>query len=262
MIRIHDLNVTYRSNSRQVHAVRDANLTIEKGRITALVGESGSGKSTLLMAVTKLLPPGVSLKGSILFENRDLLSMTEGEIGSYRWKKIALILQGSMNSLTPVISIGSQIEEVLSFHLSLNGSLLKKRTHELLSEAGLDPSFSMRFPHELSGGQKQRAAIAMALACDPPFLLADEPTTALDVITQSEIIGMLERVVRARNMGMLMVTHDIALASSLGDEIVVMKDGRIVERGDPSSILHFPEHHHTRELISALRKIEGGTYHE
>ncbi|MBN1332166.1 MAG: ABC transporter ATP-binding protein [Synergistales bacterium] len=262
MIEIRDLNVIYRSNSRRVHAVRNANLTIEKGRITALVGESGSGKSTLLMAVTKLLPPGVRMDGSVFFENRDLLSMTDSELASYRWKKIALILQGSMNSLTPVIRIGSQIEEVLAFHLSMNGSFLKQRTGELLNEAGLDPKFSMRFPHELSGGQKQRAAIAMALACDPPFLLADEPTTALDVITQSEIIGMLQRVVRSRNMGMLLVTHDIALASSLGDEIAVMKDGQIVEKGDPTRIITSPEHDHTRELISALQKIEGGTEHE
>lgn len=253
-----DLNVTYRTDSRNVPAVRKASLKIPKGRIIALVGESGSGKSTLLMAIARLLPPGTEMEGSIKVDQRELSRMGEKELSEYRWKKIALILQGSMNCLTPVLRIGQQIEEVLEFHLELKGASLRKRSGELLLESGLDPSYAMRFPHEISGGQKQRAAIAMALACDPPFLLADEPTTALDVITQSEIISMLEGTVRSRNMGMLLVTHDIALASSVGDELVVMKEGRIVEKGEPRDIISSPSHPHTSELIGALQKVEGG----
>lgn len=258
MIKIAHLYVSYRSFPEDVEAVLDSSLTIEKGTISALVGESGSGKSTLLMAILSLLPSGTMVRGKIIYQGKDILKCSEDELRKIRWKKIALIPQGAMNSLTPVISVGNQISEILSFHEGITGPEAKKRTADLLERSGLEPSVANRYPHELSGGQKQRVAIAMALTCDPDFLLADEPTTALDVITQGEIVSALADIVKNTGMGMLLVTHDLPLATSVADNISVMKDGRIVEQGSTGEILQQPRHFHTKDLISALRDIEGG----
>lgn len=257
MIRIKNVSVTYKGSKRQVEAVRDVSLELERGKVTSLVGESGSGKSTLLMAIPSLLPPEARLTGSITLEGRELVGLGEQQLQKIRWDQIALVPQGAMNSFTPVMSIGAQIDEVLAFHLGLKGRKLKDRTGELLDQAGLSPEFSNRYPHELSGGQKQRAAIAMALACSPPFLLADEPTTALDVITQSQLITTLVSVSRERSAGLLLVTHDIALATCVSDNIAVMKDGIIVESGPPSKIVEDPREEHTKLLVGSLKEIEG-----
>ncbi len=258
MIRISHLYVSYRSTFSDVEAVTNASLTIAKGTIAALVGESGSGKSTLLMAILSLLPPGTLVKGKIIFDGEDILQIPESKLNRIRWERIALIPQGAMNSLTPVLSVGQQIREILSFHNGIKGLPAERKTAELLDKSGLPSSVAGRYPHELSGGQKQRASIAMALACDPDFLLADEPTTALDVITQGEIVSTLSKIVRDTGMGMLLVTHDLPLATSVADHITVMKNGLIVEQGSTEEILENPHHVHTRELIAALKVLEGG----
>lgn len=258
MIRIDHLSVSYRIDGGQVDAVRDLSLDIPRNRVTAVVGESGSGKSTLLYSILRLLPPGSHVSGQIRVGAKNVLAMDQRELNGFRWKECALILQGAMSSFTPVLPIGRQIAETLSHHLGLLRSEALSETVDLLERVGLPGDFAGRYPHELSGGQKQRAAIAMAVSCKPAFLLADEPTTALDVITQAGIIALLAELVVENGMGLLMVTHDLPLALSICHNLAVMKDGRIVESGPPDGILERPEHPHTAELVKAIRTLEEG----
>jgi ABC-type glutathione transport system ATPase component len=252
MIIIYNLSVTYPSALKK--AVDTASLVIRKGVITGLVGESGSGKSTLLMSIPKLLPKGSLIEGAIEIslneKNVEILNLSDESLRKIRWSKIAIIPQGSMNSFNPIMSVYSSIHEVMSVHLGTRKSESKVKINELFSSVGLDPKLAYRYPHELSGGQKQRAAIATALACDPDFLLADEPTTALDVITQREVLETLVNIVRQRNMGMILVTHDLPLAASVSETLIVMQNGGIVENGEVGKLINTPSHHHTSELVN------------
>lgn len=227
---IDNLDITYYMGGR--HAVKSASLTLEKGKVIGLVGESGSGKSTILMSIPRLLPAGAQISGNIRLcsENTeiDLLKISDNELRSVRWKKIAIVPQGAMNSFTPTMTIASHIKEVLKVHIGMKGDEAYEKIKSLLIASGLDPKLACSYPHELSGGQKQRAAIATALACGPDFLLADEPTTALDVITQSEVLNTLARLVRERGMGMLLVTHDLPMASRICEKLYVMRGGEIL----------------------------------
>ena len=251
-IKVNNLSVTYPGALKK--AVDSASVVLRKGLITGLVGESGSGKSTLLMSIPKLLPKGAIVSGTIevlLKENIiDILALSDESLGEIRWSKIAIIPQGSMNSFNPTMSIFSNIHEVMSVHLGTKKSESKNRINELLASVGLDAKLAFRYPHELSGGQKQRAAIATALACDPDYLLADEPTTALDVITQKEVLETLVSLVRQRNMGMLLVTHDLPLAASISETLIVMQRGELVENCESRKIISAPSHRHTKELVN------------
>lgn len=256
MIEIRNLSVTYRSADREKRAVEGVDLTVERGAVVALAGESGSGKSTVLMAIPGLLPATAVRTGAILLDGQDLLGRSETELNAVRWRRIALVPQGAMNSFTPVLTVGRHVEEVLEVHLGLPKGEARERIPALFALAGLPGDLAKRYPHELSGGQKQRAAIALALACDPEYLLCDEPTTALDVVTQKEIVETLVRLVRERGVGMLLVSHDLPLAASVADRLCIMKDGRLVEEGRPGSIIGHPENPHTQALIGALRELE------
>ena len=258
MIRIRDLSVTYQRDGRAVPAVKSCSLDIPAGQITAIVGESGSGKSTLLMSLMRLLPPGTAVTGSVSVEGTEVLELKPEALRRFRWEQMALVLQGAMHSFTPVLTLGRQIAEVLEVHRGTPREEALNRAGALLNETGLPSSFRDRYPHEISGGQKQRAAIAMALACEPAFLLADEPTTALDVITQAEIVQVLAELVRTRGLGLVMVTHDLALASGLADRIVVMYEGEAVEIATPEKLLHSPQHPHTKALVGSLKAMEVG----
>ncbi len=259
-IELQNLNVTYFSGgiSRRgvVHAARDCSFSVSKGDIVGLVGESGSGKTSALMAIPRLLPAGAVVTGRILCDGTDLVPLDERLMNTWRWRRIALVPQGASASFTPHISIGHHITEVLSFHLGLRGGRGRERAVELLSTVGLDAAFFGRYPHELSGGQKQRAALATALACEPDFLLADEPTTALDVVTQKEVLDMIATLVRGRGMGLLLVTHDLPLAAGICDRLVVMKEGEVVETGPSRELIEKPKHSYTRRLIDSLRRLE------
>ena len=261
MIEIRNLSVTYsrmtgKDRNAAADAVKDVSLAIEKGRLFALAGESGSGKSTVLMAIPGLLPRGTKISGQILLDGKDLLSMTEDELNRIRWRRIALVPQGAMNSFTPVITVGRHVEEVLSVHLSLSKKEAAERIPSLFALAGLDGALASRYPHELSGGQKQRAAIALALACEPGYLLCDEPTTALDVITQQGIITTLKRLSDEKGVGILLVSHDLPLAASAASKLYIMKDGALVEEGDPRTIAAHPRNPHTKALVNALLELE------
>jgi len=252
MLDIKDLTVRYNSMGRVTDAVNGISLSVEKGSFTGLVGESGSGKSTLMMALLGLLPPRTEVKGKILFNGTDILRMSDREIRDMRWKEIALVPQGAQNSFTPVMKIKSHISEVLCVHLKMPGDEAERETARLLSEVGLDPGIKERYPHELSGGQKQRASIALALACSPSLLLADEPTTALDVIVQAEILELLSNLRKTKGLSILLVTHDLPLAATVCDRLVVMKDGIIAETGTPSEIVRDPKHPHTKDLVREM----------
>ncbi len=250
MFEVVGLHVTY--PGRTDEAVRGVSFSLAPGGLTGLVGESGSGKTTVVTAALGLLPRGSRVSGSVVFGGTDLLALDEASFRRVRWKKIALVPQGAQNSFTPVRTIGSHIEEVLKLHLRMPVRAARERSRELLERVELPPSAARRYPHELSGGQKQRAAIALALACDPELLLADEPTTALDVITQAGVLGLLLRLRKEKNLTVLLVTHDLPLAASACETLLVMKDGAIVERGKPGELIRAPRDPYTRRLVSSI----------
>jgi len=253
MMEVSSLSATYPNG---FNAVKRADFNLASGKILALVGESGSGKSTLIYACLGLLPKGSKVSGKVLFDQIDFLALPQESQRRIRWKKVSLILQGTMNSFTPVLTIKRQFLETMEEHLKLTQREAEAKAAGLLEEVGLDDGFLSRYPHEMSGGQKQRCAIAMALCCDPDYLLADEPTTALDVITQAEIMNLLKSIVRRRNMGMLMVTHDLALASSTADEICVMYQGCTIETERSDVIIRSPKQPHTIALVKSLSMME------
>lgn len=253
ILEIKDLSVTYNSKSNNPNAaVRGVSFALEENSFSGLIGESGSGKSTVIMTLLGLLPRDSAASGEILYKGRGILGITEGEMASLRQREIALIPQGALNSFTPVMTIGRHLREVLELHLGLKGEAAERRITELLAEVELPPEIAARYPHELSGGQKQRAAIAIALSCEPKLVLADEPTTALDVITQAAILRLLERLRREKNLTILLVTHDLPLAASVCGKLFVMKDGKLIESGTPRQLIDSPREAHTRALIAAM----------
>ncbi|MDR1132529.1 MAG: ABC transporter ATP-binding protein [Synergistaceae bacterium] len=256
---IEDWSVTYAGGKKQVRAVKNCSLSVARGKIAGLVGESGSGKSTLLMSVPKLLPAGTVTGGRIRCAGQEISSLGEDAINLWRWRRIALVPQGAMNSFTPHLTIERHISEVLNRHLGSSKKECAEKAAELAAMTGLEKGALHRYPHELSGGQKQRAALSVALACEPDFLLADEPTTALDVITQKDVLETIVSLVRERGMGLLLVTHDLPLAAAVSDSLVVMKDGEFVEHGPPREVSRSPRHPYTKKLVAAIIDMESGT---
>ncbi|MDR1378589.1 MAG: ABC transporter ATP-binding protein [Synergistaceae bacterium] len=252
-LELRDLSVTYQG---EVLAVRNCSLSIAKGDILGLVGESGSGKSSVLMAIPRLLPKSALVAGQIFCDGEELSALGEEAINAWRWRRVALVPQGAMNSFTPHLSVERHITEVLTHHMKTSKQEGRRRAADLFRSVGLESSLLSRYPHELSGGQKQRAALATALACEPDFLLADEPTTALDVVTQKKVLDMAVSLVRERGMGLLLVTHDLPLAATICDTLVVMKEGLIVESGPSRRLINAPQNPYTRQLIQAIRDME------
>lgn len=250
MLTLRGLRVRY--PGQETDAVRGVSFALQAGSLAGLVGESGSGKTTIVSAILGLLPDGSRTAGEIEFCGCELRGLDEREMRRLRWKEIALVPQGAQNSFTPVKTIGAHITETLRVHLGLPDGEARERAAALLEQAELDAGVARRYPHELSGGQKQRAAIALALACDPRLLLADEPTTALDVITQAGILRLLTRLRREKHLTALLVTHDLPLAASICDELFVMKDGALVERGTPRQIIYSPKEAYTRRLVESI----------
>ncbi len=256
ILSVRDLTVYFSSPRGEVKAVDGVDLDVAEGEIVGLAGESGCGKTTLSLAITRLIyPPGHVVSGQVNFEGRDILqvSINDFRVG-YRWKKIAMVFQGSMNGFTPVFTVGDQIKEVLEIH-EYQGDA-DSRTRELMKMVELDPTIAGRYPHELSGGQKQRAFIAMALAMDPPFLIADEPTTALDVVTQVSIMNLLKRLRKDRQISILIITHDLALLSEIVDRAYILYAGRMAEFGTAEEIFQDPKHPYTKGLIASIPTLK------
>ncbi|MDO4988550.1 MAG: ABC transporter ATP-binding protein [Synergistes sp.] len=253
ILSVKNLNVTYNIHADPTKAVSDVSFELAENSFCGLIGESGSGKSTIIMTLLGLLPNGSCATGSVLYRGTEILNREE-KYFNLRQKKIALIPQGALNSFTPVLTIGAHIKEILELHLGVIGKDADTRIAELLHETGLPATIAQRYPHELSGGQKQRAAIAAALSCSPEIILADEPTTALDVVTQSSIVELLKRLCRENKLTILLVTHDLPLAASVCENLFVMKDGILIEKGNPKAILTNPQMPHTKALVAAILK--------
>ncbi|MCV0395026.1 MAG: ABC transporter ATP-binding protein [Rhizobiaceae bacterium] len=258
LLSVRDLSVAFSQEGKETLAVDHVSFDIGTGETLALVGESGSGKSVSALSVLKLLPyPAASHpSGEVLFEGRDLLSMPEKQIRKVRGRDITMIFQEPMTSLNPLHTIASQIGEVLSIHQGLGEKAARGRTLELLEQVGIVEAEKRldAFPHQLSGGQRQRVMIAMALANKPKLLIADEPTTALDVTVQAQILALLARLKSAGGMSMLFITHDLGIVRKIADRVCVMTKGQIVESGPTREIFQNPRHDYTRHLLAAEPK--------
>lgn len=236
---------------RQVHAVRDVDLELGPGQRLGLVGESGSGKTTTILALMGLLPPSASVEGEIRVDGTDILSGGERSMRPHRWTDLAMVFQGAMNAFNPVLTVGRQIIEPMTFHRTRRPREARDRAIELLDMVGLSREIADRYPHQLSGGMRQRAAIAMALACEPKILLADEPTTALDVMAQAQVLQLLGRLSEDLDLALVLVTHDLAMVSQICDRTAVMYAGEVVENGPAEGLYRSARHPYTRLLFAA-----------
>ncbi len=238
-------------------ALEDVSFDVMPGHTLGLVGESGCGKTTMLMSALRLLPAnGRIAKGQIRYKGTDLLTLSEHDMRSYRWKEIAIVFQGAMNALNPVVRIGDQIREAILLHNLMDRAPADARVAELLELVGIPPSRRTQYPHEYSGGMRQRAMIAMALACSPDLLFADEPTTALDVMIQAQVLELLRRIQQALGLAIVLVTHDLGVVAEVCDSVVVMYGGKVAEWGTAEEIYDRPRHPYTQRLLASFPSID------
>ncbi|MEV4598089.1 ABC transporter ATP-binding protein [Amycolatopsis sp. NPDC049253] len=259
LLELKNLGVTYRTGGGEVAAVRGVDLRLEAGGTLGVAGESGSGKSTVAMSVLRLLPRSATVTGEILLDGEDVTTMRWGRLRAVRWAEASVVFQGAMHALNPVRRIGEQIAEPLRLHPPETGALsetqVKARVAELLDQVDLPPSRAGAYPHELSGGQKQRVMIAMALACSPRLVIADEPTTALDVIVQAQVLALLSKLVAEQDIGLVMISHDLSVLAATCDRIAVMYDGQLVEERPSAELMADPHHEHSRALAAAFPTV-------
>lgn len=260
LLSIRDLEVTFSTQEGPVHAVKRISFDIPRGTTVGLVGESGSGKSVTSLATMRLIPspPGEVTNGQILFNGTDLLKISEAEMRKIRGNKISMIFQEPMTSLNPVFTVGYQIAEVLKLHQGMNNSQARARTLELLIQVGIPtPEIKIdSYPHEMSGGQKQRVMIAMAIGCEPDLLICDEPTTALDVTIQKQVLDLMQDIQKQYHMSMLFITHDLGVIADIADDVVVMYRGDIVEKSTTEEIFIRPQHPYTKGLLACRPPLE------
>ncbi|TKB97784.1 ABC transporter ATP-binding protein [Pedobacter cryophilus] len=251
-LQIKDLNIHFKTEEGNFHAVKNISIKINKGEIVGLVGESGSGKSVTSLAIMRLLEKNASISGQVLFDDLNLLTLTEKEMQKFRGNQIGMIFQEPMTSLNPVLKCGSQVAESILLHQKTNQKIAKEKTIQLFKEVKLPNPEEVfnKYPHELSGGQKQRVMIAMALACDPELLIADEPTTALDVTVQKSILELLLKLKTERNMSLIFISHDLGVIGEIADRILVMYKGEIVEEGLIKDVFIHPQHAYTKGLLA------------
>ena len=258
MLEIRNLKTYYYMENGVVKAVDDVSFKIPTGKVVGLAGESGSGKTTIAMSIMRLLPSnGKIVDGEIILDDEiDLTKVDERYMREkIRWKKIAIIFQGAMNALNPVLNVGDQIVEAILAHENVSREEAWQRTKQLFEEVGLDPDRIRHYPHEFSGGMRQRVMIAMALACNPSLVIADEPTTALDVTIQAEIIDLLLDLQKAYNLSVLLISHDLSVMAQMSHHIAILYGGKLMEYGDAVSIFKKPRHPYTQGLISSLPSV-------
>ena len=258
---IKDLTVHYVLEEECVEAVNHISLQLEKGRIMGIVGETGAGKTSVCLSILNLIssPPGVIKSGEILLEGRDVLKMSTRELEKIRGNEVAMIFQDPMSSLNPVFSVGDQIAETIRIHQSCTENEAYQKAEEMLELVGIPAYRSHEYPHQFSGGMKQRVVIAIALSCNPNLLLADEPTTALDVTIQAQVLNMMVKLKKQLGTSMLFVTHDLGIVAEICDEVAVMYAGRIIERGTLVEVFNHTKHPYTEGLFNSLPDIEKRT---
>jgi oligopeptide/dipeptide ABC transporter ATP-binding protein len=264
---ISNLSVAYRTPSGDVRAVEQVNLTLNAGEVVGLCGESGSGKSTLAYGATRLLrPPALVTSGSVRYAGRritsggdpvDLLTMSHHELRAMRWREIAIVFQSAMNALNPVLRVQDQLLDAVQAHLRLSRGEAKDKAATLLDLVGIPRNRLRAYPHELSGGMRQRVMIAMALAADPEVVIMDEPTTALDVVVQRDILAQIVELKERLDFAILFITHDLSLLLELTDRIAVMYAGRLLETGSSQDLMREPAHPYTRGLLNSFPSIRG-----
>ncbi|MFJ2018323.1 ABC transporter ATP-binding protein [Streptomyces nodosus] len=252
LLEVRDLEVTYAGGAA---AVRGVDLSLEAGRKLGIAGESGCGKSTLALALLRLLPAGTRIGGQILLNGEDMLTMRWGRVRAVRWAGASIVFQGAMHSLNAVHRIGDQIAEPILLHHRATAAGARRKTGELLEQVGLPAARATAYPHELSGGQRQRVMIAMALACDPQLIIADEPTTALDVMIQAQILRLIGRLVAEQELGLIMISHDLAVLAETCDRLAVMYAGRVVEEGPARQVYEDARHPYGKALSAAFPRI-------
>ena len=255
VLTVRDLNVTYGTQGGDVPAVRGINLDVARGEVLGLAGESGCGKSTVAHAILRLLPAGARVEGEVLLDGEDVLAMKPGRLRAVRWTGAAIVFQGAMHALNPVRRVGDQIAEAMMIHRLAGERDASHHAQRLVEQVGLPARRARDYPHELSGGQKQRIMIAMALACNPNLIIADEPTTALDVIVQAQVLSLLSGLQQEFGLAMIFITHDLSVLVEACDRIAVMYAGRIVEEGQSELLFGSPAHPYTKALAAAFPQI-------
>jgi len=259
VLKVDNLNMHYETSEGNVTAVKDVSFSIKKGESFGLVGESGCGKTSVAMSLLQLQADNAKISsGSIILDGQDLVGLSENELRKIRWNGISIVFQGAMNAWNPVVKVGEQIREAIREHYPNNSKLENtEKIASLFEMVGLDRSTMDRFPHELSGGMKQRAVIALALSCDPKVVIADEPTTALDVVIQDQILKEIKKVQELLGLSLIYISHDIAVIAEMTDNMAVMYAGRIVEKGPTDRIFSSPKHAYTRLLLESTPSVVG-----
>jgi len=255
ILRLEDLHVSYKTPAGAVPAVRGVDLALPAGGRLGLAGESGCGKSTLASAILRLLPKSASVSGKILLDGEDVAEMGWGRLRAVRWAKASIVFQGAMHSLNPVRQIGDQIAEPILLHEKTTRAEADRRVATLLDQVGLVAARAAAYPHELSGGQRQRVMIAMALACSPQLIVADEPTTALDVMIQAQILRLIGELVAEHGISLLMISHDLAVLAEHCDRLAIMYAGRVAEEGPADQVFTNARHPYGRALAEAFPRI-------
>ena len=259
LLEVQNLKTWFKTQAGIVRAVDGISFSLEAGKTLALVGESGCGKSVTSLSIMGLIasPPGYYAAGQILFSGKDLLKLSEKEMCKLRGKEIALIFQDPGQSLNPVFTCGTQVAEGIQYHQGLSHKAAMQKTVALFKEVGIaDPERRVKeYPHEMSGGMRQRVAIAMALACRPKLLIADEPTTSLDVTVQAQILTLLKELCKKNNMALLLITHDLGVVSEMADDVAVMYAGKIVEQASLENLFQNPQHSYTQGLLASILDI-------
>jgi peptide/nickel transport system ATP-binding protein len=240
----------------KLHAVRGVSFELDAGERVGLVGESGCGKTTTILAMLGLLPPSATVAGEVLLDGANVLAADEDQTRPHRWTDISMVFQGAMNALNPVKTVESQIVEPMALHGTAFGAEARAKAGELLELVGIPSAAGARYPHEFSGGMRQRAMIAMALACNPDVLIADEPTTALDVTIQAQIIELIDRLKDEFNSAVILITHDLGVVAEIADEIIVMYAGRVVERAATRQLFYDPQMPYTWGLLGSIPRLD------
>lgn len=258
LLNIENLSIHYTSDDGEVNAVNNLNIKINKGETVGLVGETGAGKTTTALGIMRLIPspPGKITEGKIYFDGTDLGTLTEAEMRKVRGNRISMIFQDPMTSLNPVLTVGDQIAEVISLHQDVTAVEAMERAEEMLLKVNIPKERAKEYPHQFSGGMRQRVVIAIALACNPELLIADEPTTALDVTIQAQVLILMKELKEEFNTSMLMITHDLGIVANICDKVAIIYAGDIVEFTDKYNLFRNPKHPYTKGLFGSIPDIE------